>query len=114
MIFFTDALVPDGFEGYAFGPLAFIRPRRRDDAGLIAHEETHVEQFWRLPIIHSIRYRWDADYRLACELEAYRVQLTHSLADWRQADAALFAEFIATKYDLEITAEAALALLEAP
>lgn len=108
MVIYTDR-VPQPFAGFAIGPLILIRPQFREDAGLLAHEQTHVRQFLRCPFTHDLRYTLSRTYRQACEVEAYREQLKH-------APAALgkFAAFLATRYDLRITTEQARSLLEEP
>lgn len=107
MILYTS-LIPSRFAGLNIGPVILIRPSHKDDNGLHAHEQKHVEQFWRNPLLHGIKYWMDEDYRLACEVEAYREQLKHS-----PQDAELFASYIAEKYDLGITPEKAMELLNA-
>lgn len=109
MTFYTDRFIPEGFAGWHFGPLIFIRPEYLGDVGLFAHERTHVRQFWRRPFTHMIRYRWQRSYRLACEVEAYRVQLAHN-----PQHAALYAGFIATRYGLKVSPARALAMLAHP
>lgn len=109
MIFYSAHLVPAGFAGWHVGPLIFIRPEYRHDAGLLAHEKTHVRQFRRRPFTHMIRYRWQRSYRLACEVEAYREQLAHN-----PQHAALYAGFIATRYGLKVSPARALAMLATP
>ena len=91
-------------------PIIFIRPEYKDDIGLHAHERTHVKQAWKwiLPPLHALVYALDDRYRLACEVEAYREQARYSPQNIER-----FAEFIARDYDLPITKEYALELLNA-
>jgi hypothetical protein len=106
-VFYTNFAVPKGSAGCARGPFIFIRPQYRHDKGLLEHEKVHVEQAIRgLFIIHALRYLLSDSYKLACEVEAYRVQLKHS-----PKNALLFAQYIAHKYGLNISAENAYALL---
>ena len=107
IVFYTDRLIPQQFAGCARGPVIFIRPKYKNDKGLLEHEKVHVRQFWRTLGLHGPIYKFSKSYRLKCELEAYSVQLRYSP---NSADA--FAKFIAEKYDLDITqAEAKEALL---
>ena len=105
MIFYTD-LMPARFSGYTIGPIILIRPRCKDDAGLLAHEQVHVAQFWRSLGILPLLSLFIPSLRLKFEVEAYRKQLEFN------PDAALvFAGFISTKYGLNITVTDALKLL---
>ncbi len=107
IVFYTDRLIPQQFAGCARGPVIFIRPKYKNDKGLLEHEKVHVRQFWRTLGFHGLIYKFSKSYRLKCELEAYSVQLRYSP---HSADA--FAKFIAEKYDLDIAqAEAKEALL---
>ena len=105
MIFYTD-LMPARFSGYTIGPFALIRPRCKDDAGLLAHEKVHVSQFWRSLGILPLLSLFVPSLRLKFEVEAYRKQLEFS-----PTSAELYATFIATKYGLSITVADALKLL---
>lgn len=108
MIIYTDHLIPARFAGYTIAFIILIRPAYRDDAGLLAHEQTHVKQFWRslgvLPLLYEISKYW----RLKLEVEAYRAQKACYPDDRRPQ----FAQFLATKYGLDITAQDALKLLQ--
>ena len=102
---YTD-FMPDRFSGYTVGPIVLIRPRCRDDQGLLAHELMHVKQFWRTFGLFGIAYWLSRTRRLAYEVEAYREQLTYSPGREQ-----LFARFLANNYDLGITESQALAAL---
>jgi hypothetical protein len=106
MIFYTTHFL-NGFAGYTYGPVILIDPAYKDDLGLLAHEQTHVKQFWRTFGLHPILYRFSESYRLKSEVEAFRVQLKHS-----PGREALFAKYISEKYDLDITQAEALELLK--
>jgi hypothetical protein len=108
LTFYTNFGVPRGSAGCARGPVVFIRPEYRDDRGLYEHELTHVKQWFRTLGLHSFLYLLSDRYKLACEVEAYREQDKHYAEDRR----ALFAKFIAQDYDLDITQDEALALLQ--
>jgi hypothetical protein len=112
-VFYTNFAVPKGSAGCARGPLIFIRPEYKGDAGLLAHERVHVRQWLRtiytLGLLHSLRYLLSDDYRLACEVEAYREQARHYPDDRLR----VFAWFISRDYGLSITADEAYAKLKA-
>lgn len=133
--------VPAGFGGVTYGPWVRILPQYRGDAGLLAHELEHVKQFWAavLAVLCWLPALWlhvDPDtalllvlgaaiaallmhkrLTLMAEVDAYSVQLKVttetiplSIAE-AESRAKLFAGFIATKYGLDITPDAALKLL---
>ena len=78
LVFYTLRFIPEKYAGVTLAFLVLIRPSYREDAGLLAHEKTHVRQFWRTFGINMLRYYFSADYRLQAELEAYRMQLTYA------------------------------------
>jgi hypothetical protein len=106
MIFFTDRFIPARFDGYNVGPISFIRPQFINDVGLIAHENTHQQQFWRSPLLMGLRYLLSRKWRQQYEVEAYRAQLA---CESNGLD--VFAFDLATKYDLGISVAEARALL---
>jgi len=134
LVICTDAL-PAGRGGEARGPLIRIRPRYREDSGILAHEMTHVRQWWSgvlagialaglaalwcpwWPLAfaigalsHPLAYLLSRRYRLWSEVQAYREQARHYADDRRP----LFARFIAANYRLSITMDEALAALRKP
>ncbi len=106
MIFYTNHFIPVPHAACARGPFIFIRPEHKDDEGLRAHEQTHVDQFWSLPIIHGLLYLLSKKYRLRCEVAAYREQLKFS-----PESAPAFARLLSRNYNLDVTEAAALELL---
>lgn len=130
IIHYTDNL-PEGFGGTANGPYIRIRAKYKDDKGLHAHELEHVKQWWIATIVgavllaavlhhyqqplwgavggisvHGWFYKLVPRYRLWAEVWAHKVQLEHSPHALK-----FFAQRIATKYGLKITAEQAEKLL---
>jgi hypothetical protein len=108
MILYTDRLIPKRFAGYTVLFVILIRPAYRCDRGLLEHERVHVRQFWRNPL-HPLLYWLSPEHRLAAEVEAYKEQLRWCWSVEERAKT--FAEFIATKYGLSISAAAAEDLL---
>ncbi|MBI9110011.1 hypothetical protein [Maridesulfovibrio ferrireducens] len=104
MIIYTDRM-PKRFAGYTIGPVILIRPKYKDDAGLLAHEQKHVEQFWAAPVLHGVMYRFSKGYRLKSEVEAYQAQIECGM-DINRA-----AKFLSGKYNLGISVDAAVDLL---
>jgi hypothetical protein len=94
--------------GEARGPVIRIAKSHADDAGLLAHELTHVKQFYRTLGLHGLLYLLSKRYRLAAEVEAYREQLKYS-----PENAELFAEFIADRYNLGTSKQEAMMFLSA-
>ncbi len=109
-IIYTD-FMPDNFSGATNAMIVRIRPHHKDDQGLLEHELVHVRQSYRLFfLIHAVLYLASKRYRLYSEVEAYRKQLWYSLnIDYLRGQ---FAGFIAEKYNLDITKEQALELLQ--
>ncbi len=133
LTFFVGKLPPTvGAE--ARGPVIRILEKYRHDYGIYRHELTHVKQWaaWSLlcPVIalvlyqigridlmglagipltaHSLLYLAVPRYKLWAEVQAYREQAKHYADDRRP----LFAKFIAQNYDLPITEDEALLLLQ--
>lgn len=107
VVFYTDWFVRDWAAGLAFGPIIFIRPRAKEDEGLLQHELVHARQFWRTFGLHGILYLACKKYRYNAEVEAYCESIKYS--PWAIER---FAHFIATKYRLNVTKEEALACLK--
>jgi hypothetical protein len=108
MILYTNWLIPPRFQAITYGPLIVIRPSRKGDEGLLAHERVHVEQFKRNPFF-GLAYLFSKKKRLQYEVEAYRVQLKY-----HPDRLGAFANALATKYRLGITQGEAELLLSAP
>ena len=108
MIIYWSWPIPARFAGCNYGPISFIRPEKRDDVGLAAHENTHQAQFWASPLLFPFRYCFSRQAKLAYEVEAYKAQA----ACYEDDRLPLFAGFISANYNLPITPEAALALLK--
>lgn len=135
-VIYTDRL-PDDVGGTANGPIVRIRPRYRADAGIRAHEYEHVRQWyiasvmgvallvlivlgrgypWPLALAlaplglapHPIAYALWPRYRLWCEVQAYRVQMSHGL----DLDTAAI-RLMSPRYGLRLRKQDAVRLLSA-
>ena len=71
MIIKSNLLVPKGFDAITIGFLIFIRPEAINNQVLIEHENIHVKQFKRNPLM-PILYLLSCKYRLRYEVEAYK------------------------------------------
>jgi hypothetical protein len=107
MIIYTDKLIPERYDAFTYFFITLIRPKCKDDKALAAHEQVHVQQFWHAPFIHGLLYRFSKAYRQAAEVEAYKVQLK-----MQPQNLDIFAGYLSNNYDLGITKEQALKLLQ--
>jgi hypothetical protein len=110
---YTDDM-KEGTGGYAKAWFIRLRPKYREDKGILEHEKCHVRQWFFTLGSHSLLYLLVKPYRLWAEVQAYREQL-----DWppalldRPKYLDLYAGFISTRYKLDITKEEAKKRLEA-
>jgi hypothetical protein len=107
MILYTDRFVPRGFAAITLGPVILMRPDRWNDAGLIAHEQVHVRQFWQSWGMFWFWYLLVPQARLDYEVEAFQEQLKYNPECLDS-----FATELATKYRLRISVEEAARLLK--
>jgi hypothetical protein len=98
MIIFTNRFIPDRFAAYTVAFIILMRPTHRADYALIAHERTHVKQFWRTLGLHGLMYPLSEKYRYKSELEAHRVE--YQMAPERLDR---LASSLARNYGLEIS-----------
>jgi len=110
-ISYTDNL-PKGIGGQAKFCFIKIRPRYKDDIGLLNHELIHVKQFYRLPILNEYLNQFSKKYRLKIELEAYKVQLLSYPVEDRERKILYFAKFMSERYDLDKTVDECYKLLK--
>jgi len=90
--------------GYAKAWFIRIRPKYKDDKGILYHELCHVKQFWKLGIFHLGLYTWNQAYRLKCEVEAYKEQLKFPPAIYNyEYYRDMYAGFICDNYGLDIS-----------
>jgi hypothetical protein len=76
---YTDDM-PDNFGGYTRAWFIRIRPKYKDDEGLLRHELRHVFFFWKYGIIGRLLYRFSDRWRLWEEVECYKEQLKYAPA----------------------------------
>lgn len=89
--------------------LIVIHPNHRDDKPLLAHERTHQQQMRKVgTLAFWWRYLTDRQFRLWCEVEAYKEQAKYYETD----ELPMFAGFVSKKYSLNISEEGALKLLK--
>ena len=100
MVFYTDRFIPKGRAGCARGPVIFIRPKYKDDIGLLKHEKVHRWQWIFTLSIHSFLYLLVKRYRLWSEVMAYKKQLQYPPANGRDSYRRKYAHYIATNYGL--------------
>lgn len=98
-VFYTEKFVPMGGITYTFGPLCviLIKPKYKDDEGILNHQMVHVNQHWRMTWLHRAKYKKSDKYRFESEAEAYAAQYG-SNPDKKHFD--LFVEFMLEKYKL--------------
>ena len=102
LTFYTERFVPEGAGACARGPVIFIRPKYRGDFGIYKHELEHVKQsFIGLFIFHALLYLLVPEYRLWCEVQAYKEQAKHYTDDRIPK----FAGYISKYYRLNISVE---------
>jgi len=94
--------------GKSFGPIVIIDPKYKDDRGLLEHELHHSKQAYVTLFLFALFYKFSARVRYLSEIAAYRVQVEFYSITKRSKKEALFASFIATKYDLNVSVEATL------
>jgi len=111
MTFYTDKFIPKGSAACARGFVIFIRPKYKDDIGLLEHEKTHVRQWLFTLSLHSPLYLFCKRYKLWAEVQAYRRQLLFKPAFNEDSYRIKYAGFIATKYKLTISQGEAYKLL---
>ena len=104
--FYTDLFIPARFGGITYGIFIFLRPKYKNDNGILQHELTHVRQFYRNPLF-GLWYQFSAKDRLKYEAEAYKVQLAYYTEDKKS----LFAQYLVNNYNLGITYDQAIAAL---
>lgn len=85
ILIYTDKL-PEHSAGCANGPIIRIRPSKREDKGIMAHELVHVRQWWMTIGFHSLLYLLCTKYRQWAEVQAYRKQLEYPNARYTREE----------------------------
>lgn len=128
LTFYVDSL-PAGVGGCANGPVIRILKKYRGDIGILKHEIEHVRQWWVLTVLtapvfylidpmltglcmaaHPALYLAVRQYRLWCEVRAYRIQMRHPDKNGAYLSASGAARRLAVpRYRLNLSVEQALA-----
>lgn len=103
-IFFTNKLVPDGFNGISLGLVIFLRPNQKTNESLIQHELTHSRQCWRSFWTLPFRYFLSHDYRFNVEAEAFGVQYDF---DRRKDALNHYTTWLVDNYNLDVNVDTA-------
>jgi len=103
-VIYTDELDNRyGARTYCIFPITWIkiRPKYKDDTGLLLHELTHVKQIYRTLGLHCILYPLYWRYRLRAEIEAYSRQLAYyKIYNPEKYQPDFFVQMIQKKYNL--------------
>ena len=75
LTFYTDKFLEPWQGAAAFGPVILIRPKYREDVGLLEHEKMHVKQWWFTLGLHALLYNLSKRYALRAEARAYAEQM---------------------------------------
>ena len=105
ILWYTDKLPPD-VGGRANGPFIRIKKKWKGDIGLLEHEKCHVRQWWKSCGLHGLLKRFKKDYKLNCEVEAFKIQLGYNPKSLR-----FFARYLSTHYGFDISVNEAQGLL---
>lgn len=108
-VIWTDRFLASWSGGTSRGFFCIIRPKYKEDRGILEHELTHCKQFYRTLSIHVWLYKFSEKYRLNAEVEAYKKQLEF-YAD-KEFYIGWMAIAIATKYKLNVSIETVKNLL---
>jgi hypothetical protein len=109
LVFYTN-LMPKRFAGYTVAFIILLRPSVKGNIPLLEHEKVHVNQFWRTLGINGLFYLFSKEKRLQYELEAFRKQLEFEYNKFVSKQ--VFAKYLSTNYNLNITYEDALKLFD--
>ena len=111
LIFYTDKFIPKDAAGCTRGPVIFIRPKYKDDKGLLEHENIHRWQWVFTLGFHSFLYLLYKPYRLWSEVQAYKMQLRYPPANGSDSYKLKYANYISKNYGLNVTSNEAYSLL---
>ena len=106
ILIYTEKL-PEWVGARANGPVIRMRPKYKDDRGILEHEKCHVRQWYMTLGLHGVIKKFSKKYALKIEVDAYRIQLKYSPTDldW-------FAKALSERYGLGISVAEAKALLK--
>jgi hypothetical protein len=89
------------FIGYTVKDHVIIQPHLKDDAGLLLHELTHVDQ-WHDYCYYNFRYKKFKKFRMKMEAEAFAAQLAGNKNDEKLKS---YANELSTKYNINSSLE---------
>ena len=114
LTFYTDCFLKPWQAAAVIGPVILIRPKYRDDVGLLKHELEHVKQGFATLGLHIPLYLLSKRYRLWAEASAYKEQMRwpNGTGSSMSLDTAA-RRLAAPEYNLGITEAEAKAYLEA-
>ena len=107
-VIYTNFLIPKQYDAMTRGPFILIRPKFKEEKGLLEHETIHVRQWWKNPLFHALRYKLSKKYRLQCEVAAYK----HQLKFYENDNIYLFASYIVNKYKVNSSLYEVVKLLQ--
>lgn len=90
------------FGGFTVGPFMWIKEKYKNDVGLLEHEKYHAKQFWKLPFLGMVLYGLSQRWRYKEEITAYKIQLSYVPNHMKDSRRRKFAEFISTRYKLDV------------
>jgi hypothetical protein len=96
-------MIPKKFGAMSLTITAFVRPKWKDNEGLIQHELTHIKQNLRTCLWSGIKQNWSKQHRLDRECEAYAVQLSYSSDRDLARHKKIYIGFMQDKYNLGMT-----------
>jgi len=102
---YTRKLLKSWQAGRCLGPIVIIDPAFKNKP-IEAHEEIHYGQWKSHPLTHFFKYKYCDEYRLKCEVEAYREQIKHGAVSYHCA------RYLSQYYNLNISFTDAIKILK--
>ena len=102
-VFINDKFVPKRFGALTIGIFIFLKKKHENNEALIQHELEHVKQFYKTFGMNTICYLVNKKKRIEYEASAYAVQLFYTSKKYFQEKLELFSNYLATKYNTDIT-----------
>ncbi len=109
-VIYKDWLVKDGMAGRSYNFFVAIRKDQKGNEALLQHELVHIKQFYRTLGLHSIMYHSSRDYRLKCEIEAYKATIK-AKGYTSKSQSLWIVESLYNDYDLNVSKDRIIELL---